>query len=105
MSYWYKMYANGRNATCETTWGSESRKYGLPPDSGFEAELRGGAEAVRDLGQRQSAASLFGARRAGPKAKQKKLPGGHLLDCPRAKRKGRKAAMNNGNRAEETTHN
>lgn len=71
----------------------ESRKYSLPPRAqfcatGIEAELRGGAE--KNLGQKQSAASLcFGYKGQGPKGTQNERLR-DLLECLRAKRKGRK---------------
>lgn len=107
----YEMYPDLRNVTCEKMWGLESRKYGLPPrapfcTSGFEAELRGSAEAVKDLGHRQSATSLcFGYKRWGQKRRQNEMAWRCLLDCLRAKTKGRKLAVNNVNWIEVATHN
>ena len=78
------------------------------PDSatGFEVELRGGVMWKRSGPETVCCLSLFGVQRTGAKQRGRiKRLGSNLLDCLRAKRKGRKLPVNNLNWIEETTQN
>lgn len=109
MSYAYKMYPDSRNVTCGKG-GLRIKEIRPPsePDSatGFEVELRGGSAQKRSGPETIRCLSLSGVQRTEAEWRGRiKLLGGVVLDCLRAKGKGRKLPVNNLSWIEETTPN